>query len=182
MADRAPLGSGQVLVRRVLEERARALARPLRSDEPLDTIEMVVMEVGTERYGVGAGSVQEVRHLSRLAPVPGTPQFWAGIVSIRGTLYPVLDLRRYLSLPEAEQAREPKKIVLVSGSALTVGLMVDGVAGIRRVPAAEIGPPLAGAPGAVRQAARGVTADLLTVVDVEVLLSDPELVVKEEPA
>ena len=181
MVDRVPLVE-RGTSRRILEERARALAKPLRSDEQPDTIEMVVMEVGTERYGVGAEGVREVRHLFKLAPVPGTPHFWAGIVGIRGTLYPVLDLWRYLSLPEAEQAGEPKKVVLVSGSALTVGLMVDGVAGVRRLPAAEIGPPLAGASGAVRGAARGVTADLLTVLDVEALLCDPELVVREEPA
>jgi|SRR5712692_1794678 len=180
MADSAP-SAERATVQRILEDRARALARPFRAEDPAETVELVVMELGSERYGVDAKRVREVRPLANLAPVPGTPHWWAGVVSIRGTLHPVLDLRRYLSLPEEEQAQEPKKVVLVSAAGLTVGLMVDRAPGIRRVPAAAIAPPLAGSSEAVRGAARGVTADPLTVLDVEALLSNPRLVVKEEP-
>ena len=185
MGDR-PSSAEPATVRRILEERARALAVPFRSDEP-DAAEILVMEVGAERYGVDTERVREVRHLAKLAPVPGIPQFWAGIVGIRGTLYPVLDLRRYLSLTTDEQAgapkkpKKPKKVVLVSGAAFTVGLMVDETAGVRRVPALSIGPPLAGVSETVREAARGVTPDVLTILDIEALLGDPRLVVKERP-
>jgi purine-binding chemotaxis protein CheW len=180
MGDSRP-SAERAAVRLILEERARALARPFRPDEPADTVELVVLELGSERYGVDVERVREVRPLAKLAPVPGTPPLWAGVVSIRGSLYPVLDLRRYLSLSEEEQAEQPKKVVLVSGAALTVGLMVDEAPGVRRVPSASLGPPLAGASEALRGAVRGVTAELLTVLDVEALLSDPKLVVKEEP-
>jgi len=198
-------------VARILEERARALARPLRPDDASDTAELVVMNVGSERYGVEAERVLEVRSLAKLAPVPGAPHLWAGVVSIRGTLYPVLDLRRYLSLPAELPASAPRKVVLVSGSAFPapfaplpgamskgtpialrsaqgamskgtpIGLMVDEVAGVRRLPAAAIGPPLAGASETTREAVRGVTADLLTILDIDALLSDSRLVVTEKP-
>jgi purine-binding chemotaxis protein CheW len=192
--NRPPAASASV--QRILEERARALARPSRSDDAPDTAELVVMDVGSERYGVDAERVLEVRHLAKLAPVPGTPQFWAGVVSIRGTLYPVLDLRRYLSLPGDDPAEAPKKVVLVSGAAFPsalrsapgamskgspIGLMVDEATGVRRVPAAAIDPPMAGASETLRDAVRGVTADVLTILDVDAVLSDPRLVVKETP-
>jgi purine-binding chemotaxis protein CheW len=179
-----PVSAERATVLRILEERARALAVPFRSDEP-DAAEILVMEVGAERYGVDTERVREVRHLAKLAPVPGIPPFWAGVVSIRGTLYPVLDLRRYLSLPRDEQAgtpRKPKKVVLVSGAAFTVGLMVDEAAGVHRVPAPSIGPPLAGVSAAVRKAVRGVTADALSILDIDALLGDPRLVVRENRA
>lgn len=185
----AGLGAGPAATRQVLEERARALARPLEPDDDPGAAEVVVMEVGPERYGVDAERVLEVRHLAKLAPVPrmltmSTPRAWAGVVSIRGTLYPVLDLRRYLSLPPGEHEgpdQAPRKVVVVSGPAFPAGLMVDEAAGVRRVAAADIGPPLAGASETIRGAVRGVTADVLTILDVDALLSDPRLVVKETP-
>jgi purine-binding chemotaxis protein CheW len=168
-------------MRRVLEERARALARPLRAEEPADTVEMVVMVLGPERYGVDTQYVREVLALADLAPVPGTPAFWAGIVNVRGTLYPVLDLRRYLALPDGDTAEGPGIVVLVSGAGLTIGIAADDAPEVRRVPAAAIGPALAGTPEAARATVRGLTDDLLTVLDIEALLADSTLVVREEP-
>jgi purine-binding chemotaxis protein CheW len=167
---------------RIMEERARVLARPLRAEEPADTLELVVLTLGPERYGVDSRRAREVHPLADLAPVPGTPPFWAGIVNVRGTLYPVLDLHRYLELPEVDAGERQKKVVLVSGSKLTVGLLVDDAPGIRRVPATDVGPPLGGTSEAARRIVRGVTDDLLTVLDVDALLSDPRLTLKEEPS
>jgi len=166
--------------RRILEERAAVLARPLRAEEPAGTVELVVLALGPERYGVEAQRVREVLPLADLAPVPGAPSVWRGIVNVRGTLYPVLDLRRYLSLPDREHADRPEKVVLVLGASLTIAIAVDDVPEIRRLPAAAIGPALAGPSESARESVQGVTDDLLTVLDVEALLADPMLVVREE--
>jgi purine-binding chemotaxis protein CheW len=164
---------------RILEERARVLARPLRAEEPADTLELVVLALGPERYGIDPRRAREVRPFADLAPVPGTPPFWAGIINIRGTLYAVLDLHRYLELPEVDAGERQKVVVLVSGSNLTVGLLVDGALGIRRIPAAAVGPALGETSEAARQIVHGVANDLLTVLDVDALLSDPRLTLKE---
>jgi purine-binding chemotaxis protein CheW len=168
-------------LRRVLEKRARALARPLRAEEPADTVELVVMVLGPERYGVNTEHVREVLALADLTRVPGTPAFWAGIVNVRGTLYPVLDLRRYLTLPDGDAAEGPVTVVLVFGAGVTIGIKVDDAPEVRRVPAAAIGPALAGTPEAARVTVRGVTDDLLGVLDIEALLANSTLVVREEP-
>jgi purine-binding chemotaxis protein CheW len=179
MAEHAEPADRQV--RRILEERARALAGPLLAEEAVDTVDLVVLTVGPERYGVDADLVGEVRPLADLTPVPGTPPCWAGIVNVRGTLYPVLDLRRYLDLAPVETGDRQPKVVLVSAAGLTVGLLVEDASGVRPVPAEAIAPPLGGASEAVTATVRGVTDDLLAILDVETLLADPRLVVKEVP-
>jgi purine-binding chemotaxis protein CheW len=179
MADRADPADEPV--RRILEERARALASALAPEDPVDTVDLVVLTVGAERYGVAAERVREVRPLAELTPVPGTPPFWAGIVNVRGTLYPVLDLRRYFDLPQADAGDQAEKVVLVSAAGLTVGLMAEDASGVRRLPAGAIGPPLGGASEAVSATIRGVTEDLLAVLDIEALLPHPRLVVREVP-
>jgi purine-binding chemotaxis protein CheW len=166
-------------IARILEERAAVLARsPVSEETGEQATGMVVLGVGEERYGVDIRDVQEVEPLDAITAIPGTPPFWAGIVNLRGSMFPVLDLERYLGLPVSEGAKDPK-VALVARHGLTVGLLVDEVAEIREVRASEIGPPVAegsSRPGAVR----GVTSDLLSILDLEVLLADPALVVEDE--
>lgn len=176
--DLAPETPGDIA--KVLEERAAALARSSDEDEPSgETIGMLVLAVGDERYGVEVKDVQEIEPLDKLTPIPGTPAFWAGVVNLRGSLYPVLDVERYLGLPASEAAENPK-VALVSRAGLSVGLLVDDVAEIRKVSGSEIGPPVADGLSKA-EVVRGVTPDMLSVLDLGALLADPALVV-EDPA
>jgi len=163
----------------VLEERARALARSTEEDESSgETIGMVVLAVGEERYGVEVQDVQEIEPLDKLTPIPGTPGFWSGVVNLRGSMYPVLDIERYLGLPSVELVESPK-VALVSRNGLSVGLLVDEVPEIRQVRVSEISPPVADG-SSKAEVVRGVTPDMLSVLDLEALLSDPALVIEDD--
>ena len=109
--------------------------------------------------------------------IPGTPSFWAGLVNLRGHLYPVLALADYLELPIAINMNDAK-IVLVNASGLKVALLVDDVLEIRSILPTEIGPTLKNS-GSQGGMIRGLTASLLSVLDLEVLLLDARLVVQE---
>ncbi|MGC8781758.1 MAG: chemotaxis protein CheW [Anaerolineae bacterium] len=171
--------------RRILVERARRLAQPPEAPVSGETVDLVVLTLGAETYGVEARFVQEVFPLDEVTPVPQAPAFWAGLVNLRGHLYPLLDLRGFLglSVPSTsgdEKGRaEPRKVVLVTAAGLEVGLLVDDVPQVRQVLRREIGASLAEAAGAGGGFTAGVTADLLAVLDVEALLADPRLVVQE---
>jgi|SRR5579859_1373846 len=162
----------------ILEERAQALARVPASEAARHEAELVVLTLGPERYGVDILQVQTIQALTGLARVPGLPPFWAGLVNLRGRLYPVLNLRRYLALPG--QPAEGGKVVLVAGANLSVALWVDDVLEIRRVPLEQISAPLADAATAAQRGAgvRGVTPDFLVVLDLDILLGDPRLLVQ----
>jgi purine-binding chemotaxis protein CheW len=166
-------------ITRVLEERARALARSSDEDETSgETIGMVVLAVGDERYGVEVQDVQEIEPLDKITPIPGTPAFWTGVVNLRGSMYPVLDIERYLGLPASEEVENPK-VALVSGNGISVGLLVDEVPEIRPVKVSEIGPPVADG-SSKAEVVRGVTPDMLSILDLEALLSDPALVIEND--
>ena len=165
-------------ITRVLEERARALARSSEDETSGETIGMVVLAVGDERYGVEVQDVQEIEPLDKITPIPGTPAFWTGVVNLRGSMYPVLDIERYLGLPASEPVDSPK-VALVSRNGLSVGLLVDEVPEIRQVRISEIGPPVADS-SSKAEVVRGVTPDMLSVLDLEALLSDPALVIEDD--
>jgi len=177
MTDDAPaLDAAEI--QRILEERARALARSADDEAAVKTSALVVLAVGAERLGVNLHQIQEVQPLKGLTPVPGVPAHWAGVVNLRGRLYPVLDLRRYLKLPAATPV-EGGQIVVVSAAKLEVALWAGDVLGVRHVAQDAIQPATLEKQGGGRNVISGMTADLLSVLDLDVLLADPAL--KEQP-
>lgn len=165
-------------VRRILDERASLLARSSEAEARGETVRLLVLDVGEERYGVDIQNVQELEPLKRLTAIPGTPAFWAGVTNLRGSMYPVLDLRRYLGLAGDEGSG--RKVALVSAGDFSVGLLVDEVPEVREIPLSEIGAPVSESTTTRADVVSGVTSDMLSVLDLGVLLAEPALVVEDE--
>jgi purine-binding chemotaxis protein CheW len=169
----------QDTVRRILEERARVLARAPEAEDASEIERLVVLVLGQERYGVDIGHVREIQPVAALTRIPGTPPFWAGLINLRGTVYPVLHLARFLTLPSSAAEGEGKIVLVSTEPGVTIGLLVDDVPAVRDVRYSEIGPPVVGPTTGKTGVVSGLTRDLLSVLDLEVLLADPRLPVDE---
>ena len=167
---------------RCWRRRALRLARPPEAQACGDVLDVVVLVLGSERLAIDVRCVQEIQRPGHLSRVPGVPPFWAGLANVRGHLYPVLDLRRYLKLssPLGSASHLAGKVVLASAGDLEVGLLVDDATEVRSVLASEIGPPLVDEPRDRCPAITGVTFDLLSILDLDTLLADPALVLQDE--
>jgi purine-binding chemotaxis protein CheW len=165
-------------IQQILEERARTLARSAADESVVKTMPLVELVIGAEHFGVNLHQVQEIQPLKGLTPVPGVGAHWAGVVNLRGRLYPVLDLRHYLGHP-AFAVPDGGQIVLVAAAKLEVALWTSDVLGVRHVPQDDIQPSMLDARGVPQNLIAGVTSDLLSVLDLDVLLSDPKLAVKD---
>jgi purine-binding chemotaxis protein CheW len=169
--------------RLILEERARELARPMEEEEQGEITSLLVLGVRAELYGIDITVVQETRSFTEMAPLPNVPPFWKGLVNVRGRLCPVLDLGRYLQVPEpvdpgAIPDHDQEMLVVIGGAAVTVALLVDSVREIRRIPSGSIKPSAAESLGGASRAVLGVTQDLVSVLDAGALLGDDGLVVQ----
>jgi len=160
-------------VRRILEERARQLARPVENGVVEDTTSLLVVQVGPERYAVDVSAVREIKPLAGITPLPGLPSFWSGLVNLRGNLVPVLDLATYLALPASSDSADEPKLVFVAAEGIDVALVVDAVREIRRTPA-DLAPSTSADLEGVR-IVQHVTKDLVSVLDLSYLLQDPAL-------
>jgi purine-binding chemotaxis protein CheW len=164
----------------VFARRAEALAESAPgAGQDDDTLEALVFAMGSELYALPANQVHEVRPLGWLSPLPGTPGFLAGLISVRGRIVPVVDLRSLLGMPSA--ASPSMSVVLVSHRSGDIGLLVTGRPTVRPLRAADLTePPLGPLSGIDSSSVRGITPGLVIVLDAERLLADPRLVVQHE--
>ncbi len=105
-------------------------------------MQLVVFDLASEYYGVDIGDVREIIRMQTVTRVPGAPQFVEGIINLRGQVIPVVDLRKRLELTVSEQTNE-SRIVWVTISGQDVGVMVDAVTEVLRIPLSSIEPPSA---------------------------------------
>ena len=65
-----------------------------------DELKLIVFKLGREEYGLDILKVQEIKRLMSITRVPSTPSYIKGVINLRGSVLPVIDLRTRLSLPE----------------------------------------------------------------------------------
>ena len=109
---------------------------------PAGEEQVVVLELAGEAYGVEIGRVQEIIRMQPITRVPNVPVFIEGVTNLRGRVIPVLDLRRRFGLAATPPTRQSRIVVAELGSH-AVGLIVDGVSEVLRVPADAVEPPSA---------------------------------------
>lgn len=107
-----------------------------------EVVQLVVFQLGKELYGAEIDAVREVVPAAeyRVTRVPRTPRYLVGVTNLRGKVIPVIDLRRRLGLPDVA-VNKLSRIAVVEGDLGTVGMTVDGVSEVLRVPARAIEPP-----------------------------------------
>ncbi len=105
-----------------------------------DDEQVVVFRLGAEEFGVPIDSVQEiVRVPESLTHVPKAPSTVEGVINLRGSVLPVIDLRRRLGLPTVAR-NDGQRIVVFLIKGVRTGFIVDAVAEVLKVPRSAIEP------------------------------------------
>jgi len=109
-------------------------------DDQDDDEQVVVFHLDKEEFGVPIHSVQEiVRVPEQLIHVPKAPAFVEGVINLRGSVLPVIDLRMRLGLPRLERSdRQRIMVFLIAG--VRTGFIVDQVTEVLKIPHAAIEP------------------------------------------
>ncbi len=102
--------------------------------------QLVVFTLAGEQYGVDIGAVESIIKLQSITTLPQAPAFIKGITNLRGVVLPVVDLRKRFGLPVGEATKETR-IVVAETDGAQVGMIVDAVTEVLRVPEEAIEPP-----------------------------------------
>lgn len=96
-----------------------------------------------EEYGVEILGVQEIKGWERCTEIPNTPDYVLGVINLRGSVIPVIDLRRLFGLPPREFGKLTVVIVMRMDSdhgAKTMGFVVDAVSDVYNIDADQVRP------------------------------------------
>ena len=102
--------------------------------------QVVVFQLGSESYGIGISLVQEIKTMSPVTSIPQAPPYVEGVINFRGRVTPVVDMRARFGLARAEHTKETR-IIVVSAGEVPVGLIVDSVSEVLRVPGDSVESP-----------------------------------------
>src|SRR5882762_11447525 len=154
-------------------------ATPAQGTTQSGSQQVLTFVLGNETYGVDILRVQEIRGWSAVTKIPHAPPHVLGVLNLRGSIVPIVDMRMQFNLERAEYTAVTVIIVLSVQSRTgrrDFGLVVDGVSDVVNVNAAEVKP----APDLASRAATEHIRGLMPVADRMVVLLDIDRLIGHE--
>ena len=100
--------------------------------------------LGAEEYGVDILRVQEIKGWDCVTPLPNTSEDMRGVINLRGSVVPIIDLRRRFHMEQVEYSKTTVIVVLKVQSEKgerTMGFVVDAVSDVYSISDAQLRPP-----------------------------------------
>lgn len=147
-----------------------------------DSSQYLTFFLGEEEYGINILDVQEIKGWDGTTIIPNTPDHILGVINLRGTIVPVIELRKCFELPDKEFTETTVVImikVVSDGEERIVGIVVDAVAEVYNVLHESIEPPPTVHAAVDADFIRGLTTldeKMVILLDISTLLAEQALV------
>jgi purine-binding chemotaxis protein CheW len=148
-----------------------------RGDNPI--IQLVGFRLDNEDYAIAITKIQEIILMKPITRIPQVPDFIEGLINLRGSVIPIINLRKRFGLPPREVDDETRTIV-VNIHDKTVGCIVDAVTQVMRINGDQIQPPPLAVLAVAHQYIAGLARledRLLIILDIERLFDEQSSVV-----
>ena len=103
-------------------------------------VQLVSFILDDVEYGVDILNVYEIQKMHQIARLPNSSSFIKGIINLRGDVIPVVDVRARFNLTAVEPT-EFSRIIVVDTNGKKLGLFVDDVRKVVRIPENNVSPP-----------------------------------------
>ena len=151
------------------------------SDNLDDAHQCLTFMLAGEEYGVDILRVQEIKGWDAVTTIPNTPDYIRGVMNLRGTIVPIIDLRIRFSLENLKYGPTTVVIVLrVDGEnkSRIMGIVVDGVSDVYNLKQTDIKPAPNFGSAVDTEFVKGVTTvseKLVVILDIDCMLNSTEL-------
>ncbi len=102
--------------------------------------QFVIFKLADEYYGVDIASVDGIIKTQFITIVPHAPNFVEGVTNLRGTVLPVVDMRRRFGLSMQTESKDTR-IIVIELDGMTVGMIVDAVTEVMHISVEDVEPP-----------------------------------------
>lgn len=141
-----------------------------------DLLQLVTFNLGSEQYAVDILKVQEINRMTDITRVPNAPSYVEGVINLRGKVIPVMNIRSKFNL-DTKETDSMSRIMIVTVQGITMGLVVDSVSEVLRIPASIVdpAPPMASGIGSEYMMGIAKLEDrLIILLDLDKLLGKSE--------
>jgi purine-binding chemotaxis protein CheW len=115
----------------------------LNNKQIVDTNKYLTFQLNKEIYGLEILKVREIIGMMEVTAVPKTPDFIKGVINLRGTVIPIVDLRLKFDMEETEYDEQTCIIVVsvkIEDEDVLIGIIVDTVSEVMDIPTESIEP------------------------------------------
>lgn len=109
-----------------------------------ETSRYLTFKLEDEVFALDVGQVREVLDLSPITKVPKSPDFLSGVINVRGSVVPVVNLRLKFGMPKIETTLDTRIVVMeldLEGETVIVGAIADSVHEVMELEPGQIEPP-----------------------------------------
>ena len=140
-------------------------------------IQLVGFRLDNEDYAIAITKIQEIILMKPVTRIPQVPEFIEGLINLRGSVIPIVNLRKRFALPPRELDDETR-IIVVNVHDKTVGCIVDAVTQVMRINRDQVQPPPLGVLAVNQQYLAGLAKlddRLMIILDIDKLFEAEEL-------
>jgi len=133
-------GGGQANPKNVLNEKEQIMS----VTEITETRQYLTFKLGNEIFATDVAKVREVLDFTAITAIPRTPDFMSGVINLRGSVVPVVDLRLCLEMSKTERTRNPCIVVVevvLDNEPIVIGALADSVEEVIDLEPEQIQPP-----------------------------------------
>jgi len=144
-------------------------------ESDIQEIKVVCFRLGGDTFAIDIMRVREIIKPQKLAGLPGAPSFLEGVINLRGTVIPVVDLRKRFEI-EGRRGDGEGRLLITMIRRQPLGLMVDSVTEVASIPVRDLRPP----PSVVRIAGYRYLIGVCLVKDGMLLLVNPDTLLNDD--
>ncbi len=103
----------------------------------------LTFKLGEEMFAIDVSQVREILDVTTITKVPRAPEFMRGVINVRGSVVPVVDLRMKFGMPGTERTKDTRIVVMeiaLDGDLTTIGTLADAVHNVMDIEPSSIEP------------------------------------------